>query len=171
MPCSWTGRINSYKVHTTQSNLWIQCNPYQNFNGIFHRTRINNAKVCIFSHKRPWIAKGILRKESGAGGVTFSDLKLYYKVIAIKTVSYWHKNRYVDEWKCKSKSQLDIISHLLERLSSKRKEVTREPLSTIFGNVSWYSHCGKQYADSLKNQNRTTTWPNNPTSGYLSEEN
>jgi len=76
-----------------------------------------------------------LRKENGAGGITFSDLKLHYKVTATKTVLYWHKNRYVDEWKCKSK-QLDITSHLSEWLSSKRKEVTRKPLSTIFGNVS-----------------------------------
>ena len=30
--------------HTTQSNLQIQCNPYQNTNGIFHRTKANNSK-------------------------------------------------------------------------------------------------------------------------------
>ena len=28
--------------YTTQSNLQIQCNPYQATNGIFHRTRTNN---------------------------------------------------------------------------------------------------------------------------------
>ena len=31
----------------TQSNLQIQCNPYQNSNGIFHRSRTNNSKICI----------------------------------------------------------------------------------------------------------------------------
>ena len=33
--------------HTTQSNLQIQCNPYQATNGIFHRTRTNNFTICM----------------------------------------------------------------------------------------------------------------------------
>ena len=32
----------SENEYTTQSNLWIQCNPYQDTNGIFHRARTNN---------------------------------------------------------------------------------------------------------------------------------
>ena len=28
--------------HTTQSNLQIQCNPYQTTDGIFHRTKTKN---------------------------------------------------------------------------------------------------------------------------------
>ena len=31
--------------HTTQSNLQIQCNPYQITHDIFHRTRTNNPKI------------------------------------------------------------------------------------------------------------------------------
>ena len=33
--------------HTTQNSLQIQCNPYQATNGIFHRTRTNNFKICM----------------------------------------------------------------------------------------------------------------------------
>ena len=37
----------SEKEYTTQSNLWIQCNLYQNTNGIFHRTRTSNFTICM----------------------------------------------------------------------------------------------------------------------------
>ena len=36
----------SENEYTTQSNLQIQCNPYQATNGIFHRARTNNFTVC-----------------------------------------------------------------------------------------------------------------------------
>ena len=39
--------------YITQSNLQIQCNPYQTTNDIFHRTRINNFTVCMEIHKTP----------------------------------------------------------------------------------------------------------------------
>ena len=48
--------------YTTQSNLQIQYNPYQNIHGIFDRTRTNNPKI-LSNHKRPQIAKAILRNE------------------------------------------------------------------------------------------------------------
>ena len=33
--------------YTIQGNLQIQCNPFQNVNGIFYRTRANNFKICM----------------------------------------------------------------------------------------------------------------------------
>ena len=37
----------SENEYTTQSNLQIQCNPYQATNGIFHRVRTNNLTICM----------------------------------------------------------------------------------------------------------------------------
>ena len=37
--------------YTTQSNLQIQCNPYQASNGTFHRTRKNNFTLHTESQK------------------------------------------------------------------------------------------------------------------------
>ena len=43
---------NQY-CETTQSNLQIQCNPYQITNGILHRIRAKNFTICTETQKTP----------------------------------------------------------------------------------------------------------------------
>ena len=50
----------SKNEYTTESNLQIQCNPYQATNSIFHRTKTNYFTICIEIQKK----KKILNSQS-----------------------------------------------------------------------------------------------------------
>ena len=70
---SWIRKIN---VKMSISNLQMECNFYQNPNGIFfYRKRKGNPKIHMES-QRPQIAKAILRKKGKTVLITFSDFKL-----------------------------------------------------------------------------------------------
>ena len=68
-------RKNQYSEneYTTQSNLQIQCNLYQATNGIFFRELEQIISQFVWKYKKTQIAKAILRKKNGTGGINLHD--------------------------------------------------------------------------------------------------
>ena len=69
----------SQNAYTTQSNLQIQCNPYQATAVFFTQLEQIISQFVWKYKKKPQVAKAILRKKNGTGGINLPDFRLYYK--------------------------------------------------------------------------------------------